>query len=245
MDNERGGGGPPERSRPKSVLVDIWLISILASRLVDEALAGTALTVEEFALYGLIRDLGPVTAADLARTTGLAPTTLSGILGRCQQRGDLVRVPNPTDRRSVLLQLTPSGLAARQRLVPALGDLLTRLDEVLELPPAEVRLHLQALDGALRSLAGVDPRPYRLGALPARPLEYRGDRLTARQQREVLGYIDWIRHRDGIQLAQPGSEPAEPGPEPAEPAAEPAEPAPPAEPGSEPAEPAGVTEAGS
>jgi DNA-binding MarR family transcriptional regulator len=203
MDNEAGAGSPTERSRTKSVLVDVWLVSILASRLVDEALAGTALTVEEFALYGLILDLGPVTAADLARTTGLAPTTLSGILGRCQQRGYLVRVPNPADRRSALLQLTPAGLAARQRLVPGLRELLTRLDDALEAPPAEVRLHLQALDAALRSVAGVDPRPYRLDAPPARPLEYRGDRLTARQQREVLAYIDWIRHRDRDR-AEPG-----------------------------------------
>jgi DNA-binding MarR family transcriptional regulator len=196
MDNEQPAAGPPERSRTKSVLVDIWLISILANRLVDEALAGTALAVEEFALYGLIHDLGPVTAADLTRVTGLAPTTLSGILARCQQRGDLVRVPNPADRRSVLLQLTPAGLAARQRLVPGLRELLIRLEAALDTPLPEVRLQLQALDAALRSVAGVDPRPYLLAAPAARSLEYRGDRLTARQQREVLAYVDWVRHRD-------------------------------------------------
>jgi hypothetical protein len=89
-------------------------------------------------------------------------------------------------------------------LVPGLRDLLARLDEALAAPPAEVRLHLQALDAALRSVAGVDPRPYHLDTPPTRPLEYRGDRLTARQQREVLAYVDWIRHRDRTEPTPPG-----------------------------------------
>jgi DNA-binding MarR family transcriptional regulator len=154
------------------------------------------LSADEFALYGLIADLGPITAADLARATGLAPTTLSGILGRCELRGELARVPNPADRRSALLELTPTGMAILDRLLPKLRDLLDRLDTALELRPSEVRQHLQALDAALRTLRGAGPRPYRVPSAPTLPLEYQGRRLNARQQREVLDYIDWIRHRD-------------------------------------------------
>jgi DNA-binding MarR family transcriptional regulator len=209
MNNERVSSIPSERSRDKNVLVDVWLIANLATQLVGDDLAGTPLSTDEFALYGLIVDLGPLTAADLSRATGLPPTTLSGILGRCQQRGELVRAPNPADRRSALLQLTPAGLAIYHRLVPKLLDLLNRLDAALDAPPAELRLHLQALDGALRAVRGAGPRPYRVDSPPARPLTYRGERLSPRQQREVLGYIDWIRHRDGAAPADP-ADPAGP-----------------------------------
>ena len=37
---------------------------------------------------------------DLVRATVLPPTTLSGILTRCERRGELERVANPADRRS-------------------------------------------------------------------------------------------------------------------------------------------------
>jgi hypothetical protein len=96
----------------------------------------------------------------------------------------------------VLLELTPAGMAIYRQLVPKLLDLLRRLDAALELRPSEVRLHLQDLDSALRAMRGAGPRPYRVAAEAAGSLEYRGQPLSARQQREVLDYIEWIRHRD-------------------------------------------------
>jgi DNA-binding MarR family transcriptional regulator len=194
---------PSEGSRDKNLLVDIWLISTLTAQLVDEALVGTPLSTDEFALYGLIVDLAPVTAADLARATGMRATTLSGILGRCEQRGELTRIPKPADRRSSLLELTPAGMAIYRELVPRLRALLARLDAALERRSADVRLHLQALDDALRGVRGVGPRPYRLASRPARRLEYHGTALSARQQREVLDFIDWLRHRDAHGAAGP------------------------------------------
>jgi DNA-binding MarR family transcriptional regulator len=182
----------------KNVLVDVWLISTLATSAVEQALDGSPMSADEFAIYGLVVDLAPVTAADLVRATGLPPTTLSGILARCERRGELERVANTADRRSALLQLTEHGLAVYRAALPGLLDLLSRLDDATVGGSDGIRHALQVLDDALRTVRGVSERPYRLPPAPQRPsVDYDGPPLTPTQQREVRRYVAWLRHRDG------------------------------------------------
>ncbi|HUG86690.1 MAG TPA: MarR family transcriptional regulator [Euzebya sp.] len=191
-------------SSPKNVLVDLWLAATVATPLIDDAVAGSGVTTDEFAIYGLVVDLGPLSAADLVRTTGLAPTTLSGLLSRCERRGHLRRVPSPTDRRSRLIELTEAGMSAYVALVPALMALLTRLEAELRLPQGHVRAHLQALDDALRRLRGIDARPYRVEEDPdGQALPSAGPPLTPAHEQEVRRYIEWLRHRDLPEAAAP------------------------------------------
>jgi DNA-binding MarR family transcriptional regulator len=178
-------------SSPKNVLVDIWMITHLADSLVAEMLHASPLSVDEFAVYGLIVDLAPITAADLARGTGMSPTTLSGIISRCERRGELERVENDEDRRSNLLRLTERGMQVYLAAVPALLEAIGRIDQHLGTAVEGVRPALELLDDALRTLRGVAPRPYRLeGAESTRE-------LTPAQRAEVERYIDWMIHRDG------------------------------------------------
>jgi DNA-binding MarR family transcriptional regulator len=185
-----------DRGPAKNVLVDVWLISTLASSLVDAALAGSPMSTDEFALYGLIVDLGPLTAADLARATGLPPTTLSGVLARCERRGEIERVANPADRRSALLRLTDRGMVVYRTALPGLIDLLSRLDAAAPGGGEPIRHALQTLDDALREVAGTGERPYRLTPpRPASTLDYPGPPLTPAQQREARRFIEWLRYK--------------------------------------------------
>jgi len=179
----------------KNVLVDVWLIKTLATSAVEDALAGSPMSADEFAIYGLIVDLEPITAADLVRATGLPPTTVSGILARCERRGELERVANAADRRSALLRLTDRGVAVYRAALPGLLGLLAQLDDAID--AADVRHALEVLDEALRKVRGAGERPYRLPPAPQRAaVDYGGPPLTAAQQREVRRYVDWLRHRD-------------------------------------------------
>lgn len=178
-------------SREKNVLVDTWLVSLLAERLVSEMLSESPLSPDEFGIYGLIVDLSPITAADLVRATGLSATTLSGILARCERRGELVRVENPEDRRSSLLQLTDHGIEVYLEAIPRLGRALEEL--AAKLGPSLVisRLALSHLDGALREMMSVPPRPYEVPPeLDVPPL------LDPEQRAEVDRFIEWILYRD-------------------------------------------------
>jgi len=185
-------------SSEKNIYVDVWLISQLTARLVADLMADSRLSLDEFAIYGLIADLGPLTSSDLVRATGMSPTTVSGLIRRCVKRGELEQAASPEDSRSKLLSLTPRGVEVYTEVVPALLYGLEELGDHLGERHRLVRLALQELDGALRHLSGVGPRPYSLdeGTTPTPTLAYSGPPLNPRQRREVLRYVDWIRNRD-------------------------------------------------
>jgi DNA-binding MarR family transcriptional regulator len=173
------------------------MATTLAERLVDDLLAGTPLSADEFALYGLIVDLGPVTATELARWTGMPLTTLSTLLRRCEARGELTRVANPSDRRSSHLALSELGMAIYLRCVPPLLDALAKLQSILSTSENAVRIALQDVDTGLRAMLDTAPRPYEVEPEPGdQRLGYGGPPLSATQRAEVLEFIEWIRHRD-------------------------------------------------
>src|SRR5215208_4255523 len=58
---------------------------------------------EEKAL-DLLERSGPLTAGELARQTGLAPASVTGLITRLERKGLARRAPNPDDRRSVLVE---------------------------------------------------------------------------------------------------------------------------------------------
>ncbi|MEU4689830.1 MarR family winged helix-turn-helix transcriptional regulator [Actinoplanes sp. NPDC023714] len=178
---------------PKNLLVDIWLLSSVATALVAEGLADSPLSVDEFALYGLVSDLGPVTATQLSQWTGLSPTTLSAMLRRCQARGELARTTNAADRRSTLVELTEQGRAVYEAALPALFNAQHRLAEHLGLPDDDARVALQEVDAATRAALKLPARPYRVTGNP--PADTSG--LTDDQQAEVREFVTWLRYRDG------------------------------------------------
>ena len=66
---------------------------------------------EEKAL-DLLDRLGPLTAKELARQSGLAPASVTGLVDRLERKGFAVRRRDPEDGRRVLVETSPG------RLVP-------------------------------------------------------------------------------------------------------------------------------
>ncbi|MCL8208095.1 MAG: MarR family transcriptional regulator [Actinomycetia bacterium] len=52
---------------------------------------------------------GPLMAGDLARATGVSAASMTRLLERLEDRGLVVRAPDPADRRRVLVSLTDRG----------------------------------------------------------------------------------------------------------------------------------------
>lgn len=186
-------------STDKNIFIDVWLLASLADRLVAEILEDSRLSVDEFAVYGLISDLAPITSADLVRATGRSPTTISSLVRRCEARGELVRVDNPEDARSSLLELTPAGYHELGATVPRLLDAIEAIRARLGGKHDSVRDALWELDQSLRQWLGVGPRPYRLlsESFDAATVSYEGEPLRPEQTDEVRRFIDWLRIRDG------------------------------------------------
>lgn len=185
-------------STDKNVYVDVWLISHLVNRLISQTLEDSLLSVDEFAMYGLISDLAPITSADLVRATGLSPTTISSMVRRCEARGELERQENPVDARSSLLVLTDKGHEVLGQVVPRLTDAIDGIKDALGGQHDAVREALRVLDQGLRVSLHLGPRPYDLANGDERggTLPYAGEPLSQDQVTEVRQFIEWLRHRD-------------------------------------------------
>ncbi|MGW1028265.1 MarR family winged helix-turn-helix transcriptional regulator [Streptomyces sp. NPDC002577] len=61
--------------------------------------------------------------ADLIKTLGLDPSTVTKMLQRLEQSGFVTRSPSPHDRRAVVVNATRAGQALRDRVLQAWRDL--------------------------------------------------------------------------------------------------------------------------
>ena len=102
-----------------------------------------------FELLRHVRDHPDARVADLATTFAIGVGTTSKIVDRLETQGWVERRPNPANRRSSLLALTPLGESVVSRAEPAWQ---AALQEILggALAPEELTALSQALD-ALRS----------------------------------------------------------------------------------------------
>ena len=95
-------------------------ISATESALRDK---GFALHAPEWDLMAFLEDFGPMRPAELLRLCILttSPATLSTILSRLEKRGLVVRVPDETDARSVIVDVTPEGRQLVNEIWPMLS----------------------------------------------------------------------------------------------------------------------------
>jgi DNA-binding MarR family transcriptional regulator len=105
----------------------------------DDALSDLGLTAAEINALACFAGARARAVRELVTATGQRPSTLTGVLDRLERRGLVARVPHPRDRRSILVELTPDGEAAADRVATAFAQLEARL------PAHDVRRILTAL----------------------------------------------------------------------------------------------------
>jgi len=103
----------------------------LARRLRQESL-GDLTPSQRSALASLDRE-GPLRMSDLATIERVSPPSMTGIVGRLEHRGLVVREVNPDDARSTVVSLTTAARdllsAIRARRTAFLADRLSDLSE--------------------------------------------------------------------------------------------------------------------
>jgi DNA-binding MarR family transcriptional regulator len=70
---------------------------------------------------------GPLAAGEIAQRTGLATASVTALLDRLERRGFVVRRPDPTDRRRVIVEATAEGVARFAPYFAGRRDSLARL----------------------------------------------------------------------------------------------------------------------
>jgi DNA-binding MarR family transcriptional regulator len=149
------GGGRPRRAPgiigaevpgELGLLGRVVRLNLAVTQVLDEITSAAGLTVADYLVLGIVRvspdrRTTPTRICDLlGRTTGGMTLTLD----RLEAAGWLVRSADDHDRRRVVVELTPAGLA----LATAVNEELHRWEESLDLAPAQQA----AVDGALADL---------------------------------------------------------------------------------------------
>jgi DNA-binding MarR family transcriptional regulator len=90
--------------------------------------ARQGLSASEEKALDLLERSGPLTAGELARRSGLAPASVTGLIDRLERKGFARRVPNPGDGRSVLVEVDSERLYAT--VAPLFADWVGSLYEL-------------------------------------------------------------------------------------------------------------------
>lgn len=123
-------------------------LSQLTRTLLNDHL-GDVMSPGDFALYSVVLAEGKVTPSRLANILGMPPTTLSYVIRQMQERGDLRRLRNPDDGRSVLLQLTPKGRRLTERAMVGFNHAIGAFRDELDVDEPDLLQHLEAMTAAL------------------------------------------------------------------------------------------------
>jgi DNA-binding MarR family transcriptional regulator len=90
--------------------------------------ARQGLSATEEKALDLLERFGPLTAGELAQRSGLAPASVTGLVDRLERKGFARRVPNPRDRRSVLVEIDRERVFAS--IAPLFADWVRSLEEL-------------------------------------------------------------------------------------------------------------------
>jgi DNA-binding MarR family transcriptional regulator len=137
-----------------SVVVRVLLLSKVFRRSAEVALAPLNLKLWEYDVLSALRRQGPpfqLPASGLARASMLTSGAMTNRIDRLEARGLVERVPDPEDRRGVMVRLT---IAGRQLTDDAIEARLTAANEQLEVLSVQERRAVS--DGLRKVFAAVE-----------------------------------------------------------------------------------------
>ena len=88
------------------------------------------LNATDLQCVSILNETGTITAGELAKLTSLTTGAITGVVDRLEKAGLVKRIPNPADRRSVLLQSTaPQTDEVTPLFVPLQGAMIQLLEQ--------------------------------------------------------------------------------------------------------------------
>ena len=142
-----------------SLLFDFFVTAQRLKRTLSEALAGSGMKPDEYAVYSLLFDHGPLTATEMAEYLAMPLTTLLDYLKAMGAAGHLSRTRHPDDGRARQLRLSRSGVAAHARAHRHWEVMRRQIEDGLSIPIGRVRLALRAIDDSAATASAELTRP--------------------------------------------------------------------------------------
>lgn len=130
------------------MLFELFAAARAVGELVSTALDGSPLTPDEYAVYSVLFDEGPHAPTELARRTGMPPTSMSHFVRAMLARGHAERAPDPADGRSYRIVLSEAGLAAHAATSLAFAEADARFRRAFGSGLADASATLQSIGRA-------------------------------------------------------------------------------------------------
>lgn len=112
--------------------------------------SSTGLSGRELDLVALLTSSGPTSVKSLVVDLNLPRSTMTAIVDRLEERGLVTRTPNPNDRRSVVLEATPTASEALLRYREGVLGFVGHIKKVLnDRDQADFSRMIQQLSQAL------------------------------------------------------------------------------------------------
>jgi DNA-binding MarR family transcriptional regulator len=131
-----------------SLLFELFATQTAVGSLLATAMSESPLRPDEYAVYSVLFDEGPHSPTELARRTGMPPTSMSHFVRGMIVREHAKRVGAPQDRRSYRIVLTAAGLAAHAEASAAFAEADRRFMGALAVDEEEARATLRAIGRA-------------------------------------------------------------------------------------------------
>ena len=119
----------PERDRP--LLEALMQLSLGLRRRGFDLESATGLSGRELDLVALLSALGPTSVKILVADLQMPRSTMTAIVDRLEERGLVLRHPNPADRRSVVLEATPQAGEALLRYRTGMRSFVDQIAKIL------------------------------------------------------------------------------------------------------------------
>jgi DNA-binding MarR family transcriptional regulator len=143
--------------RDDRLFLEVPVASRYVVRILEHRLAPTGIPPYQLGLVTHIRHAQPVTPTAISAASGVPLTTLRDNVQRLVDGGLVRRVPNPSDGRSYLLELTPRGEVMARAADPVLAEAYAALERLLPEPLDHYQATVEELNAALeRALAEID-----------------------------------------------------------------------------------------
>jgi DNA-binding MarR family transcriptional regulator len=137
----------------------VWRLTMRWRAAVDRAVGPFGLTHAQFSALASLRQLTGLgeepSQRRLAEFTGLGPIYVSKLVRSLERAGMVIRSPDPSDGRAVLLTLTSEGVDVIDRAAVVVRALNDELTSPLGAPGSA---ELQAFRSALQTLLDAAPR---------------------------------------------------------------------------------------
>ncbi|OZM70390.1 MarR family transcriptional regulator [Amycolatopsis antarctica] len=136
----------------RTAIVDkLMAVTSMFQRDMTRAFAGTPLTESRAAVLWTLTLSGPSTQQILAEALSVTARNISGLVDALEQHGYVQRVPHSSDRRAVLVKLTPNGETAMARMQEEHARLEAELRGVVA--PEHLDALEQGIDAIIAHLA--------------------------------------------------------------------------------------------